>query len=111
MHLNLKSDKVMNGADAVTQIEQRIHNYQNRSCNCQKMKPYKLIFMDVNMPIMDGLHATKKIREIEEEYQIGDYSSYIVALTAYATDVFSKKCLDSGMNDSLTKPINSNQLL
>ncbi|SCU93475.1 LAME_0F03928g1_1 [Lachancea meyersii CBS 8951] len=62
-------------------------------------KHYDLIFMDVQMPRVDGLSATKKIR--------GDlnYKHPIVALTAYADDKNIKECLDAGMNGFLSKPI------
>ncbi|SCU94105.1 LANO_0E05710g1_1 [Lachancea nothofagi CBS 11611] len=60
---------------------------------------YDLIFMDVQMPRVDGLTATRRIR--------GDlqYTHPIVALTAYADDNNIKECLDAGMNGFLAKPI------
>ncbi|SCU84334.1 LADA_0D01134g1_1 [Lachancea dasiensis] len=60
---------------------------------------YDLIFMDVQMPRVDGLTATQMIRgELK-------YSHPIVALTAYADDKNIKECLDAGMNGFLSKPI------
>jgi osomolarity two-component system sensor histidine kinase SLN1 len=53
--------------------------------------PYNLIFMDVQMPNVDGLTSTRLIREI-------GYSAPIVALTAFAEESNIKDCLDSGMN-------------
>ncbi|KAK5147244.1 hypothetical protein LTR04_000879, partial [Oleoguttula sp. CCFEE 6159] len=61
-------------------------------------KPYDLIFMDVQMPNLDGLQSTRLIREI-------GYSAPIVALTAFAEESNVKDCLDSGMNYFLSKPI------
>lgn len=49
---NLPADKAMNGLEAVEAIVKR------------KEHPYKLIFMDCNMPVMDGLEATSKILEL-----------------------------------------------
>jgi two-component system CheB/CheR fusion protein len=60
---------------------------------------YDVILMDVQMPEMDGLTATKMIR------QSSQYQPYIIALTANALDEDQKKCLDVGMNDYLRKPI------
>lgn len=60
--------------------------------------PYNLIFMDVQMPNLDGLQSTRLIREI-------GYDAPIVALTAFAEESNVKDCLDSGMNYFLSKPI------
>ncbi|KAK5111598.1 hypothetical protein LTR85_011827 [Meristemomyces frigidus] len=66
-------------------------------------KPYNLIFMDVQMPNVDGLQSTRLIREI-------GYQAPIVALTAFAEESNIKDCLDSGMNYFLSKPIRRPQL-
>ena len=63
-----------------------------------------LILMDIKMPEMDGLTATKKIREI-------DSGVPIIAQTAYAMSEDKNKCLKAGCNDYLTKPINHRLLL
>jgi len=60
--------------------------------------PFNLIFMDVQMPNVDGLQSTKLIREC-------GFTSPIVALTAFAEESNVKDCLDSGMNYFLSKPI------
>ncbi|CAO2657860.1 Nn.00g071200.m01.CDS01 [Neocucurbitaria sp. VM-36] len=60
--------------------------------------PYNLIFMDVQMPNLDGLQSTRLIRQ-------SGFSSPIVALTAYAEESNVKECLDSGMDFFLSKPI------
>ncbi|KAF2170020.1 hypothetical protein M409DRAFT_64403 [Zasmidium cellare ATCC 36951] len=65
--------------------------------------PFNLIFMDVQMPNVDGLQSTKLIREI-------GYQAPIVALTAFAEESNVKDCLDSGMNYFLSKPIRRPQL-
>lgn len=65
---------------------------------------YDLILMDCMMPIMDGFEATKKIRNLEKEKQRRK-PSIIFALTANAGEDDKKKCLASGMDDFLSKPI------
>ena len=51
------------------------------------------------MPVMDGIQATFEIRRLEREHRVEE-PAVIVALTAYSTDMFMKKCLDAGMNVS-----------
>ncbi|KAJ4310603.1 Histidine kinase osmosensor [Neodidymelliopsis sp. IMI 364377] len=60
--------------------------------------PYNLIFMDVQMPNMDGLDSTRLIRQ-------SGFSAPIVALTAYAEESNVKQCMESGMDFFLSKPI------
>lgn len=65
---------------------------------------YDFILMDCMMPVMDGFQATTKIREIEKErHEIKPI--IIFALTANAGEDDKKKCLASGMNDFISKPI------
>lgn len=65
--------------------------------------PYDLILMDCQMPEMDGFEATVKIREIEKS--TGKKRIPIVALTASAMGADQQKCIDVGMDDYLTKPV------
>ena len=67
----------------------------------QKMSP-DLILMDVHMPELDGINATKKIREIE---LLSGNNIPIIALTAGALKEEREKCFANGMNDFLTKPL------
>lgn len=53
--LKLKSDKALNGKMAVDLVTKRIQENERDPCNCSKKRSnYKLIFMDCNMPVMDG---------------------------------------------------------
>ena len=63
---------------------------------------YDLLIMDVMMPVMDGLEATKAIRELERE----DAKKIpIIAMTANAFEEDRKACLDAGMDEHIGKPI------
>ncbi len=69
-----------------------------------KEKHFQIIFMDIQMPEMDGLAVTRFLRH--KLY----YPFPIIGLTAFASAEDQKKCLESGMNAYLTKPINSSIL-
>ena len=63
-----------------------------------------LILMDINMPQMDGIEATRQIRSHEMQFTPGTRVP-VLALTANVFDDFKQKCLGAGMDDFLTKPI------
>ena len=68
---------------------------------------YDIILMDIQMPEMDGIELTKYIRT-----NFGPKSKIpIIALTAHATSIEKKRCLDNGMNDYLSKPFDFNELI
>lgn len=62
-----------------------------------------LVMMDIKMPVMNGLDATKEIKKIKPEIPI-------IAVTAYALSEDREICLSSGCDEFITKPINRNQL-
>ena len=67
-----------------------------------KMGEYDFIIMDVMMPVMDGLEATKAIRGLERE---DGRKIPIIAMTANAFEEDRKACLDAGMDEHIGKPI------
>ncbi|MFN4149894.1 MAG: ATP-binding protein, partial [Candidatus Sericytochromatia bacterium] len=69
-------------------------------------KNYDIIFMDVDMPIMNGLESTKKIRA----YTLDNQYPIIVAMTANAMQGDKEKCLEVGMNDYISKPVKIDNL-
>jgi CheY-like chemotaxis protein len=83
---------VENGADALAAVQER---------------PFDLIFMDMRMPVMDGVAATAAIRALDG--QPGKIP--IVGLTANATPEDAARCREAGMNDHLVKPVDRATLL
>lgn len=70
-----------------------------------QQKNYDLILMDVQMPVMDGYTATKKLRSEPETKDIP-----IIAMTAHTMNEHRQAVLDSGMNDFISKPIEPDQM-
>lgn len=64
---------------------------------------YDLILMDIQMPVMNGLDTTIKIRKLEQQME-EEHPIPIIAITAFAFEHDKQNCLDAGMNDYLTKP-------
>ncbi|MEK7196666.1 MAG: response regulator, partial [Nitrospirota bacterium] len=69
-------------------------------------KNYDIIFMDIQMPVMDGFEATRLIREKEKDRR----HSIIVAMTAHALKGDRERCIVAGMDDYISKPINPQEM-
>ena len=108
LRILLAEDNVINQKLAVRILEKQgwqpvVANNGKEAVELYKKEGFDLILMDVQMPEMDGIEATKKIRKIEEESAGGHIP--IVALTANAFEEDKKRCLAGGMDAYATKPI------
>lgn len=72
--------------------------YDLVKANMEKNQHFDVIFMDIQMPNLDGLQSTRLIRKM-------GYSAPIVALTAFSEESNVRECMESGMNEFLSKPI------
>lgn len=88
-----KVDLADNGVESLTAVEKNL---------------YDLIFMDCQMPVMDGYEATESIRRLEQEKGVERVP--IIALTAHALKGDRERCLAVGMDDYITKPFDEQQL-
>ena len=80
-----QADAVYNGEEALQAL---------------KSKAYDVILMDIQMPVLDGISATRLIRET-----YGSSAHYIIAVTANVTEEDRRNCREAGMDDFVTKPI------
>jgi CheY-like chemotaxis protein len=89
IRLGYEFDAVSNGCEAIRAIK---HNQ------------YDLVLMDIVMPEVDGLEATRKIREL------GQKGLKIIAITAYVFPGIEEMCLKAGMDDCIAKPVKIKEL-
>jgi CheY-like chemotaxis protein len=90
--LGYRADAVSNGLEALDAIERQ---------------PYDVVLMDVQMPEMDGLEATRRLRSRRP----GDMTPRVVAMTANAMQGDREACLAAGMDDYIAKPIHIEELV
>ena len=88
-------DEAENGEEAVKQFEREL---------------YDIVLMDVQMPVMDGREATRKIRQLEKQSS-RENGVQIIALTAHAIKEEIDLCLEAGCNTHLSKPVKKSTLV
>ena len=120
--MEIMSDSANNGQDAVDKVaellertlnngnycaneEKRRNSKERRFCN--KCKFYKLILMDVDMPIKNGIEATEEIQTLLKNT---DISVSIVGLSAFDQENIAKRGKEAGMCEYITKPINASKM-
>lgn len=90
--LGITADVAGNGLEAIKALE---------------IKTYDLIFMDMQMPEMDGLEATRYIRQ---HWTDPETAPIIIAMTANAMEGDRQRCIEAGMNDYISKPVKLNKI-
>ena len=88
--MGYRADAVADGREVIQALERQ---------------DYDLVLMDVKMPVMDGITATQVIRKLRLER-----GPTIVAITAYALEGDREKCLEAGMDDYISKPVQLKEL-
>lgn len=112
LHILLAEDNAVNQKLATRMLERMGHTVivasnGKKVLECLEHEKFDLILMDVQMPEMDGLQATRAVRELEKA--TGEHIP-IVAMTAYAMKGDKEKCLEAGMDGYVAKPINAQEL-
>ena len=111
-HLLLVDDNVINQKVATLQLQKLGYTVDTAAngllaLEAIKNARYDLVLMDCQMPVMDGFEATRQLRQLEQP--TGNRLP-VIAMTANAMEGDRQRCLDSGMDDYLTKPINTGHL-
>lgn len=99
-----KGFDVMSVCDGLSALK----TYKDSVNTDTEIEPFQLIFMDLRMPIMGGIEATKEIRAFEQG--LGIDAIPIIAMTGDSNAEELQKCIDAGMNSSVLKPINVKRL-
>jgi PAS domain S-box-containing protein len=111
--LLLAEDNITNQKVAIKVLEKMGHRVDAVANGAEAIRvlrtmPYDLVFMDVQMPEMDGFEATRRIRD--PQTGVRNPLIPIVAMTAHAMKGDRERCLESGMNDYVSKPINPREV-
>jgi two-component system, sensor histidine kinase and response regulator len=113
LHILLAEDNQVNQRVAVRMLEKEGHTVSTVANGIEAVKAcqasdFDLILMDIQMPEMDGLEATARIRALQ---QLGGKHVPIVAMTAHAMQADRDRCLRGGMDGYITKPVNRKNLI
>jgi CheY-like chemotaxis protein len=112
LHILLAEDCLVNQEVAIGLLELRGHSIEianngREAVKLIKEKPFDVVLMDVEMPEMDGLEATRSIRQWEAT---NDQYTPIIAMTAHAIRGYHKTCEEAGMDDYISKPVDAGKL-
>jgi CheY-like chemotaxis protein len=112
LRILLADDNPVNCRIAVLMLEKAGHqidvvNDGAEAIEAVRGKAYHLVLMDVQMPGVDGLEATRRIRALATE----EAAVPVIAITANAMQGDDRRCFDAGMDDYITKPIDRARLL
>lgn len=115
LNILLVEDNLLNQKFAIATLRKEGHRVEiaengKVALEMYKKKKYNLILMDIQMPVMDGIEATKEIRKIEMSKKIKEQIQ-IIAITAYVMERDRSMCLGAGMNEYLAKPFKPNDLI
>ena len=113
LRILVAEDNIINRAVATGILEKQGHSLVHAANGREALRAFKdatfdLILMDVQMPEMDGLEATRRIREIE---QSNGHRTPIVAMTAHVMTGDRERCLAAGMDDYVSKPLRKEEIL
>ncbi|MDD5455676.1 MAG: ATP-binding protein [Candidatus Margulisbacteria bacterium] len=101
------NQKVAIGLLSINNHKVTLANNGKEAVDWYKKERFDIVLMDIQMPEMDGMQATTIIRELEKQ---NNHRTPIIALTAHAIAGDREKYMESGMDDYLTKPINSEHM-
>ncbi len=112
LNILLVDDVAENQTLATIRLEQQHHHVTCASNGREALEKFQaqdfdLVLMDIQMPVMNGLEATRAIRQLEQE---SGRHTPILAMTASVLQEEQQNCLDAGMDDFISKPIDFNQL-
>jgi signal transduction histidine kinase/CheY-like chemotaxis protein len=112
LHVLVAEDNAVNQRLAMSVLQRRGHkvtiaNNGREAVAAVEGTPFDVVLMDVQMPEMGGFEATAAIRALERN---GEHRVPIVAMTAHAMKGDRERCLDAGMDDYMTKPLDPRQL-
>jgi CheY-like chemotaxis protein/anti-sigma regulatory factor (Ser/Thr protein kinase) len=112
-HLLLVDDNAVNLKVLAASVKRGGCTYDQAADGRQAVEAYKsnasaydLVFMDLSMPVLDGIEATRQIRALEEESGAGlEKRTRIIALTALGDDRHRQRAFEAGVDDFITKPV------
>lgn len=93
--LGFTFESAFNGQDACENFEKRLRSPCNEYCH-----GYRFVFLDYEMPLLNGPETAKRIRELS-----GDQQLYIIGCTGHEEEEKIQTCINAGMNQVITKPI------